>query len=427
MKEDFLHFLWEYGLFDTTAPKTTAGEPIEIVSHGQRNTDAGPDFFNAKIKIGATLWAGNVEIHRRSSDWHRHDHHHDKAYDNVVLHVVADDDRPVARSTGAPLPTWVVRYPPALEARYTAFLQSSEWIPCGKEAAQVERFRIEHFLSRLLVERMERKAQTIYETLQNTRNDWREAFYQLLCRAFGFGVNAAPFELLAKLTPLAALEKHRHAPAQIEALLFGQAGFLSDAPSDSYRQSLRNEYLFLQKKFTLKPMEVHLWKFLRLRPSNFPTIRIAQLAALLQRFDTLMDTMRLFGAADDLYRCFDVRASEYWDTHFLFGKTARSSPKTLGAASIQRMLINVVVPFLFAWGRRQADDKWCDKAMTLLETLPPEKNHITAGWAQTGIKAENAFYAQALIQLKTDYCDKRRCLQCSIGTNLLKQCRREGQ
>jgi len=421
MKEELLHFIWEHGLFDKSKLRTTAGEPLEIMSAGLHNTDAGPDFFNAKIKIGDTLWAGNVELHVRASDWQRHVHGTNKAYDNVILHVVKENDAPVTRTNGEPLPTLVLKYDPQMEARYETLLQSAEWAPCAQEVAQTDLFRIKHFLSRLLVERMERKSQQVFDVLDVTHGDWREAFYQLLFRAFGFGVNAVPFELLAKATPMAAIGKHRHSLLQLESLLMGQAGLLQGNPKDEYHASLQKEYAFFQTKFALTPLEPHLWKFLRLRPSNFPTVRIAQLAALLHRSEHLIDKILAFRTIDDLYHLFDVQASEYWDTHFTFGKTSRKMKKTLGLSSVQRIVINLIVPFLFAYGRRQADEVLCERAIELLEALPPEKNHITLGWERVGVKPENAFYAQALIQLKNDYCNKRQCLKCSIGAGFLKR------
>jgi hypothetical protein len=421
MKEDFLHFLWEYGLFDRSQLTTATGENIEILAPGQHNTDAGPDFFNAKIKIGGTLWAGNVEIHTRASDWQRHAHSDDKAYNNVILHVVKENDKPVARADGQLLPAFVMHYNPQMEARYAALQQSSEWVACSKEAAEVDLFRIKHFLGRLLIERLERKAQQLYDVLNATHNNWHEAFYQLLFRAFGFGVNAVPFELLAKATPLAAIGKQRHSLLQVEALLFGQAGMLAGEAKDDYQQALQKEYAFLQTKYSLQPIEAHLWKFLRLRPSNFPTVRVAQLAMLLHSAADLIDKILAFHTADDLYNLFDVQASAYWDTHFMFGKISRKMPKTFGAASIQRMVINLIVPFLFAYGRRQADEALCEKAVDLLSVLPPEKNHITNAWERTGVKPDNAFYAQALMQLKTDYCNNKKCLKCGIGIALLKK------
>ncbi|MDR2362109.1 MAG: DUF2851 family protein [Prevotellaceae bacterium] len=419
MKEEFLHFIWEHALFDKSNLRTTRDEPLEIVTPGQHNTDAGPDFFNAKIRIGDTLWAGNVEIHRRSSDWARHVHSDDRSYDNVILHVVLEDDRPVARPDGQWLPTLVLRYAPELEQSYTDLLQSPAWVPCRNVLKQTEPFRINYFLGRLLVERMERKSQQIIDVLQATQNDWREVFYRLLFRSFGFSINADPFEMLATATSLVAIGKHRHSLTQIEALLFGQAGLLQGEATDAYHRTLQTEYAFLQTKFSLTPLEKHIWKFLRLRPFSFPTIRIAQLAKLLQQSHHLIDKVLYFRNVNELYTLFNVRASEYWDTHYLFGKTAKRYPKVLGRASIERILINLVTPFLFTYGRRQGDETLCDRALALVETLPPEKNQITAGWERLGVAADSAFYTQALIQLKTNYCNNKQCLKCSIGASLL--------
>jgi len=421
MKEEFLHFIWEFSLFDSSNLVAVSGEKIEIIAIGQHNTNAGPDFFNAKIKIGDTLWAGNVEVHLRSSDWKRHEHSENKAYDNVILHVVKENDSPIFRANGELLPTLVLRYNSDIEKHYEALLQSTSWIACEKKIANIELFRVKHFLSRLLAERLERKAQQIYEVLQTTHNDWREAFYQLLFRSFGFGVNALPFELLAKHIPLAAIGKHRHSLIQMEALLFGQAGFLNEETKDEYQQTLQKEYQFLQTKFSLTAMESHIWKFLRLRPSNFPTVRIAQLAKLLHQSEHLIDKIINFRNIDELVLLFTVQASEYWDTHYSFGKISRKSTKTIGVSSAQRIIANLIVPYLFAFGREQADEKLCDKAIELLEALPPEKNHITNRWAEIGIYPENAFYSQALIQLKTTYCEKKECLKCAIGAGLLKR------
>jgi hypothetical protein len=285
----------------------------------------------------------------------------------------------------------------------------------------VDLFRIKQFLGRVLVERMERKAQQLYATLDATHNNWNEAFYQLLFRTFGFGVNALPFEMLAKATPMAAVGKHRDSLLQIEALLFGQAGMLTGEAKDDYQRALQKEYTFFRTKFSLQPLEAHLWKFSRLRPANFPTVRVAQLAMLLHRAADSIDRILAFRTADDLYALFDVQASAYWDTHFTFGKISPQKSKTVGMASVQQMITNLIVPYLFAYGRRQANDGLCEKAIDLLEALPPEKNHIINGWAQIDMKPDNAFYAQALIQLKTDYCNNRQCLRCGIGMNILQK------
>ncbi len=419
MKEDFLHFLWKFGLFEKENAHTTTGEPLEIISVGQHNSDAGPDFFNAKIKIGNTLWAGNVEIHRAASDWERHAHTHDKAYDNIILHVVQEDDKPIFRTAGTPLPTFIIRYDKSIEQRYRELLNSTDWISCQTYIGNVDLFRIKHFLGRVLVERLEQRNTAISNILNTTNNNWHEAFHQLLFRSFGFGTNALPFELLAKATPYNAIAKHRDSLLQLEALLFGQAGLLQEGVQDTYYISLQKEYHFLQTKFSLRPIETHLWKFLRIRPENFPTIRIAQLAQLLHTSNGLLDTLLTCRTADEIYKLFAVQASAYWNTHYLFGKETVEKSKPLGLSSIQRIIMNAVAPFLFAYGRYHGNEEACETAVNLLDTLPAEKNHIIDGWLQLGIKPQNAFYTQALLQLKSAYCDSKRCLSCAIGISQL--------
>ena len=419
MKENFLHFLWKFGLFEKENICTTKGEPLEIISAGQHNTNAGPDFFNAKIKIGDTTWAGNVEVHRAASDWEKHAHSQNKAYDNVILHVVTVDDKAVFRSSGDSLATFILRYDKKIEQRYQELLASVTWIPCQAHIGNVALFRVKHFLGRILVERMEERNSQISGILNNTHNNWQEVFYQRLFRAFGFGTNALPFELLAKATPFQAIAKQRYSLMQVEALLFGQAGFLQEETLDSYQSELQNEYRFLQAKYALQPIAGHLWKFLRIRPDNFPTVRIAQLAKLLYSSEGFVDKLLASRTAEELYKLFAVQASSYWDEHYTFGKTSVKKPKLVGESSVQGLVMNAVIPFLFAYGHYHHNNTMCETALNILEALPPEKNNIIAGWHNIGIKPDNAFYAQALMQLKTAYCDEKRCLSCAIGTTQL--------
>lgn len=401
--------------------RVATGEKIEIINPGQHNFDAGPDFFNAKIKIGGILWIGNVEIHVRASDWKRHVHHDDKAYDNVVLHVVLEADAEAFRSNGQPIPVFVMTFDAALNERYEALLAAPTPVPCAPHLKNIQPIEVSQFLSRLLVERLEKKSGDIRQTLAATGNEWNAAFYQLLFRTFGFSVNGAAFERLAKAVPHAVVGKHRHSVLQLEALLFGQAGMLQDTAKDDYQAALQKEYRFLQEKFRLTPLEPHLWRFLRLRPSNFPTVRLAQLAQLLHQAPPLVELMEAWNgrAAAAICTLFDVQASEYWDTHFTFGKPSPAQPKKLGATSIHTLMINLVIPYLFTYAQQHGYDGLQDTALDLLEQFPPETNHITACWEQAGIKAHNAFYSQALLQLQTAYCDRRRCLHCRIGAGII--------
>ena len=419
MKEDFLHFIWRHRLFKDGHLSTTIGEPVEIVCTGQYNTDAGPDFLNAKIKIGDTLWAGNVEIHRRASDWARHIHHEDKSYDTVILHVVKIDDVPVHRSTGQIIPTLLLQYDDDLEKEYDDWQASTDWIACCRKIHLVDDFRIRHFLSRLSIERLEQKTRQIKAVLEHSGGNWQKAFYQLLFRAFGFSLNGIPFELLAKSIPFQVIEKQRKSLLHTEALLFGQAGFLNEESTDEYITNLQKEYVFLKNKYSLIPIEPQAWKFLRLRPANFPSIRLAQLAQLLQIPGHLSDYLLSVKKLPVLIKLFDVQASDYWNTHFLPGKPTAESPKKLGLPSIHIIIINMAIPFLFTHGKHFGNDENCERALRWLEELPPEDNHVLRGWCALGIKPNNAFYSQALLQLKTMYCDKKRCLHCAIGNALL--------
>jgi len=426
MKEDFLHFIWEHRLFKSDHLFTTTGEPIEIICVGQHNADAGPDFLNAKIKIGSTLWVGNVEIHRRASDWARHIHHEDKSYDTVILHAVKIDDVPVRRSTGQDVPTILLQYDDWLEQEYESWQASTDWIACCRKIHLVDNFRIQHFLSRLSIERLEQKTEQIKIVIEHRGGNWHMAFYQLLFRAFGFSINSIPFELLAKSIPFQVIEKQRKSLLHTESLLFGQAGFLNEQSNDEYIRSLQKEYDFLKNKFSLKPIDRQVWKFLRLRPANFPSIRLAQLAQLLQIPGHLSDYLLSIKELPFLIKLFNVQASDYWNTHFFPDKPTSESPKKIGLPSIHIIIINMVIPFLFAYGKHFGNDENCERALRWLEELPAEENHILRGWSALGIKPKNAFYSQALLQLKTIYCDKKRCLYCAIGNVLLatsqKQC-----
>ena len=419
MNEAFLQFIWKFGLFDKNLFKTTDNECISVIDAGKINNNAGPDFFNAKIKIGEIIWAGNIEIHVNASDWKRHKHDSDKSYDNVVLHVVKNADCDVFRSNGSKIAVLELKYDLELENRYRNLLSAQTWVACQNYVRNVEIFKVKHFLSRLLVERMEERSAHISKILDETKNDFKQVFYRLLFRAFGFGVNALPFELLAQSTPLAAISKHRNSVFQMEALLFGQAGFLNDTPADDYQSQLQAEYRFLQNKFSLKPIENHLWKFMRLRPTNFPTIRIAQLAKLLTQTDGLLSKMTVFEKPDELSDFFEFNASEYWDTHYNFGKQTAKRAKSFGKKSAEKIIINLVVPYLFAYGKAKGVENYSEKALYLLEIITAEKNNIVAGWESIGIKVDNAFYSQALIQLKTMYCNDKKCLQCTIGKEII--------
>jgi len=420
--EDFLHYIWNFKLFNTLDLKTSINETIQILKSGQHNTDAGPDFFNAQIKIDNTTWAGNVEIHVKSSDWDKHHHEKDVAYDNVILHVVYVNDKNINNSKGLTIPTLELKsiIDKRLIDNYQKLLANKNWIPCSLQLKQVDSFIVNNWLQRLIVERLERKSIEIKSTLELNRNDWEETFYQQLFKYFGLKVNAEPFLLLAKNTPLKIIEKH-HTLNSIEAVLFGQAGFLNEAIDDDYYKALKKEYQFLKTKFSLIPLENTIWKFLRLRPANFPTIRISQLASLLNNEPRLFARIISLNTIQEFHNLFKVQASDYWSEHYQFCKKAtKITTKKTGAILIDALIINVVVPFLFVYGESVNDENLKAKALTILQELKSESNTIIDNFELEEIVAKNALDSQALIELKTNYCSQKKCLNCSIGNNLIK-------
>ncbi len=423
MREDFLHFLWRWRRFDVQDLQTTDGQSLEVVHPGEPNTHAGPDFFNARIRIGDTLWAGNVEMHLRASEWLAHGHDTDRAYDNVVLHVVLDEDEPVLRPDGQRLPCLALRsrIPTGLLEQYHRLMHACEWVPCARHLSDVSAIVKVNWLDRLLVERLQEKTNAVARRVAEADGQWEEAFYRQLAHGFGLKINAETFEALARITPLSLLARHGDNRLQLEALLFGQAGLLEDTPTDDeYAQALAREYQFLRHKYQLRPLAVSQWKFFRLRPTSFPTVRIAQLAALLHRTPRPFAAVLAASEAGDVEQLFDVEAGPYWRTHYRFGKTSPARSKPLSQHFVHLLLINTVAPFLFHFGQSRAISEHQDQALRLLDTLPPEGNAVLERWTALGLKPQNAAQAQALLHLKTRYCQAQRCLTCAIGTALLR-------
>lgn len=423
--EEFLHYIWNFKLFNTIGLKTTNEEVIQIIKSGQQNTDAGPDFFNAQLKIGETLWAGNVEIHLKSSDWIKHKHQLDKAYDNVILHVVYQNDQPIFDKNKRLIPSLELKelMDEKLILRYENLInsQSSDWIPCGQQIKTVDKFIISTWLNRLAIERLEQKSDKIIETLKLNKNNFEETFYQYLFKYFGLKVNALPFELLAKNTPLTITEKHNTLYA-VEALFYGQAGFLEENISDEYYQKLKKEYQFLKAKFNLKSIDKSCWKLLRLRPANFPTIRISQLANLMSTNPRFFAKIIEAKTINEVQKYFNTYASNYWNKHYQFGvENKKVNTKNLGIATINNIIINVVVPFTFVYGKVKNDELLIEKSLEMLVNIAPESNSIVEKWDEIGIKAKNAMQTQSLIELKKNYCIKKKCLTCSVGNYILRQ------
>jgi hypothetical protein len=419
MNEEFLTHIWKYGLFNRTSLFSDTGEKIEVITLGEHNTDAGPDFINAKIRIGNTLWAGNVELHQNASDWKKHRHQSDRAYDNVILHVVLKADQPATRTNGTIIPTVELKFDPRLYYNYIFLIGNRSWLACYNHLATIDQLLLHSWLSSMLVERLESKVKTIEALLAHYRNNWEAVFYVQLARSFGFHLNAGPFELVAQSLPLAILLRHKDNLFQLEALLFGQAGFLGGAEKDEYALQLKAEYDHLRNKYRLAPIDRHLWKYMRLRPVNFPTVRLAQFAVLVSRFPGLFRRIIETGDTASLIRLFYVLPSTYWDTHYKFGTVSGRLKKALGEDASRSLLINTVIPLVFLYGHKRGDDRLKARAIEFLSQLPPEKNAVIRRWEQAGVKAGSALDTQALLHVRSAYCQKKRCLRCVVGSRIV--------
>jgi hypothetical protein len=422
MSEHFLQFIWKYQLFELSELVCTSGEKVKVLHAGSQNGDAGPDFFNAKLQIDGQLWAGNVEVHQNTSDWLKHNHHTDKAYDSVIMHVVANhDDVEITRTTGTPVKCAVLHFDKSLEARYREMISSSDWIPCERHINEVDRFLIKQFLGRLLVEKLGKKVEAIEHELKRTSSNWEEVSYIFLLRNFGFSINSLPFELLAKALPHQRILKHRNNRLSIEALLFGQAGLLCNVEDDTYTKALKLEYQFLSAKYKLKPLDRSVWKFLRTRPQNFPTIRIAQLASLLHKHPSMFASIVKCSSFEEFCTLFsDIELSPYWKNHFVFGKPTVSQQKHLGNSALNLLGMNLLVPFVFAYGHLNDAYPLKEKALDMLDAISPDKNSVIDRWRRLGMPVKSAFYTQALLHLKKEYCDEKRCLCCPIGKKIVE-------
>lgn len=421
MREDFLHYVWQLGHFNHHGLKTTMGDEIEIIRRGERSALSGPDFCNAHIRIGDTIWVGNVEIHLAASDWIAHKHTQDPAYRNVILHVVLEEDSPVFTEAGMRIPCLELkqRIERDLLGRYQRLMRGASWIPCQYEIHLVPEVVRESWLDRLLVERLARRTERLAARLKDVQGDWEEMFYQTLTQGLGGHVNAQPFEMLARSLPLHVLLRYRHSRLQLEALFFGQANLLTASHTDDYPQRLLQEYTFLKAKHSLTPLPVGMWKFMRMRPANFPTIRIAQLAALVYHRGTLLNHALSALTMDEMETMLSVRLANYWTDHFVFDKQSKPQPKLLGREMVNLLVVNAIVPTLFLYGMQQGGEKFQQRALTLLEDIPAEKNVIIEGWKNLGIEVPSAFHSQALLELKNEYCNAGRCLHCAVGNVIL--------
>jgi hypothetical protein len=419
MSEEFLQYIWQHQLFENDQLFSVDNKRLEIISCGVLNTDAGPDFTNARIKIEETIWAGNIEIHTDSKNWKLHQHDTNQVYNNVILHVVDTYSSPAFNSKGDEIPTLEIKPTPHLLKNFNRIKYSENSIPCSEKINVVDAFTIKMWLDSLCIERLENKTAQIEELLDQNKNNWEESFYFQLLKSFGFKTNSLPFEMLARATPLKIVSKYSNNLFQTEALLFGQAGLLEDNFTDTYPQSLQSEYRYFQKVHKLTPIEGHLWKFMRLRPGNFPTIRLAQLAYLIHRSKRLFSKVMKAASAKDLHELFSSKTSKYWNTHYTFEGPSVTKKKAIGKIAINGLLINTVIPFIFIYGKRNSLSRFCTRAVDFLEELPAESNKIIALWKELEIRPKNAGQSQALIELTNNYCSEKNCLYCQIGNKII--------
>lgn len=424
MTESFLQYVWQHQLLEG-ALSASDGQQVEIERSGTPNSDAGPDFFNARVRIGDTMWAGNVEVHVKSSDWNLHRHSNDRAYDNVVLHVVYDDDQPVTLQNCRQLPTLSLRghIIQAVWDNYEALMDppAPRPIPCCDHLAAVPQIYIAPALERLAAERLEAKCLRVRQMLEECRGGWEQVCWRMLAHYFGGRVNAFPFELLAKSVDPKLLARWRDNPERVEALLMGQAGLLEGTFDDDYPRGLQCDYEALRRGARLTPISGHLWKFFRLRPNGFPTIRISQYARLVCQVENLFGKLLETSDADQLCRFFDVTAAPYWTDHYRFDQPARAQEKRVGAELASLLVINAWVPLLFEYGSQHGSEACREQALELLQQMKPENNHIIREWRQAGLDPRDALQSQALIQLYTEHCGNRDCLRCPIGYKILQK------
>ena len=418
MTEKLLQYIWQFQYYNTSELLTTGGEALEILHPGTLNTNQGPDFLNAKIRCGNTVLAGSIEIHINSSEWQNHGHSKDKNYDNVILHAVWMNDRDLQKD----FPTVELhsRISNLFLEKYESLMRAKYFIPCEELIHNADAFTVATWKERMLIERLQEKSTYAEALLQKNNHHWEEVFWQLLAKNFGIKINSDAFEAIAASLPLNIIAKHKNQLHQLEALLMGQAGLLEKEFIDAYPIMLQKEYAFLKQKYSLAGIHfpVH---FLRMRPANFPTLRLSQLASLIHLSNHLFSRIKETESLKEVEKMFDVAANDYWHYHYVFDEESAFKRKTLGKQMIQNILLNTVIPMLYAYGWYNNNEALKSKALSWAEQTAPEKNNITAGFEKLGIENRSGYDSQALIQLKNNYCNKIRCLECAIGNNILKK------
>lgn len=423
MNEDFLHYVWKFKLFSKTDLVTTEKESLIVLKSGIHNKNSGPDFLNAQLKITNQTWAGNVEIHVKASDWYLHNHEIDVNYDAVILHVVWEDDASVFMKNNKKIPTLELKNSIdkiVLQNYKNLFSNQLRWIPCQSEIKMVDSFTIENWIERLFFERLERKADDIKLILVKEHTNFEAVLFQLIVRNFGLKVNGDAFFSLATSVDFSVVKKCTFNEIEFAALLFGQAGFLEDDLQDEYHQQLKQNYTFLKHKFNLQPLSKNMFSFFRMRPNNFPTIRIAQLVSLFVKQQHLFSKLMEANCLDDFYDLFSVDVQPFWKTHYTFEKVSKSSTKKLTKSFIDLLIINTIIPlkFLYQKSRGEVD---VSSILKIIQQIKPEKNSIISKFSEIGITSKNALETQALLELKNNYCAPKHCLECAIGKHILKK------
>lgn len=420
INEDFLHFLWKNQQLTGIVLTPVSWKEIRVLDPGQHNHDAGPDFFNAKVEIDGTVWAGNVELHINASDWIRHGHSNDLAYDSVILHVVCFNDCEIRRRDGQVVPAAMLRFPQLMWNRYASMLKSDNWIACHEKLKEIAPLEVAQWTSSLMVEKLQERTAIMQRTLHEVNGHWDAMLSTVLFRSFGVPVNTTPFEMLALMVPYPMLLRNRNDLFATEAMLFGKSGMLyTSLPEDTYVEGLRREFSRFAAKLGDQSVPSHAWKFMRMRPSSFPSLRIAQLSAFIVERYPLHQLLEPRPSLQELQHLFRIRAGDYWTNHFRFGKLSASSPKFLGRKFIHTLIINGIAPYMFLFGKMNNNQACCDYAIQLLEQLPPEHNVILKKWSKFGLDSTNAFDSQSLLFLHKKYCMEKRCLECQFGNNMI--------
>lgn len=423
MEEQLLQFIWHRKLFDSTALTTTTGESIAILHTGTPNHDQGPDFLLSRIKVGEQIWAGHVEIHIRSSAWYLHMHEQDAHYNNVILHVVWQEDRAATTADGYRIPCLELstRVDTVLLDRYRHLMNNEEWVPCGSSLMSVSAIVRTSWLERMMAERLEQKTEAVLRILHRCTDNWEQTFYMMMTRQLGAPVNSEAMETLSANIPLSLLRKYMDRQDQMEAILFGAAGMLGRQVNHPYVYQLNREFDFLKNKYGIKPMAALQWKFLRMRPASFPTLRIAQLTSIIVGSDHFVSHLENRMSGAEWVKFFSVAPMhDFWKEHYHFTLASSFSEKPLGKTTSHALVINVVAPFMFVYGKHLGKPHLKDDALMLLEDMSAERNSIITGWNQLGWEASNAGQTQAMLQLKKSYCDHRRCLHCAIGLQVIR-------